>query len=346
VRDGYAPEKSRALFEKLLERLKASGRVRGVALAAQPPFSSDDEDEDIQLTAEDPLDSSRVQKSVVRETVGAGYFAALNEPMLAGREFEEPDKRSQPDGSGATALPAILNERAARGIFGNGDAVGKHVRADNQSYQVVGVVRDLKDGSGVSRPIVYAPLTQRDFARPPAGGIVTIVRADSGGDALISVRSAIASIDPNLYLFDVQTLSENLERTRYTTRSALRTYGGIGLFGLVLSAIGLAGVTAYAVARRRKEIGIRMALGASAGQVRIAVMRQTVGLALAGAVIGTIGAVGVSRLLESLLYGVKPGDALTFAGVLLLLTAVAAVAGYLPARRASRIDPMVALRLE
>jgi hypothetical protein len=100
----------------------------------------------------------------------------------------------------------------------------KHVRADNQSYEVVGVVRDLKDGSGVSRPIVYAPLTQRDFARPPAGGIVAIVRVDAGGDALISVHSAIAS------------------------------------FGLVLSDIGLAGVTAYAVARR-KEIGIRMALG-------------------------------------------------------------------------------------
>ncbi len=352
VRDGYAPEKSRALFGKLPERINASGTVRGVALAAQPPFSSDDEDEDIQLTAEDLRESSRVQKSVVRETVGAGYFAALNEPMLAGREFDEPDQRSQADGSGATALPAILNERAARGIFGNGDAVGKRVRADSQSYEVIGVVSDLKDGSGVSRPIVYAPLTQRDFARPPAGGIVMIVRADSGEDGLISVRSAIASIDPNLYLFDVQTLSENLERTRYTTRSALRTYGGIGLFGLVLSAIGLAGVTAYAVARRRKEIGIRMALGARKGQVLRLVLREGATLITVGTLLGFLGAVALAKVLSALTsefadaFKIGTTDPRLLVGAPLLLAALALLACYVPARRAAKVDPLKALRQE
>jgi macrolide transport system ATP-binding/permease protein len=352
VREGYTPEKAQALFEKLPEQLRASGTVRGVALAAQPPFSSDDEDEDIQLTAEDPRESSQVQKSVVRETVGAGYFAALNEPMLAGREFDEPDQRRKADGSKVAALPAILNERAARGMFGNDNAVGKHVRADNQAYEVVGVVRDLKDGSGVSRPIVYAPLTQRDFARPPAGGIVTIVRADSGGDALISVRSAIASIDPNLYLFDVQTLSENLERTRYTTRSALRTYGGIGLFGLVLSAIGLAGVTAYAVARRRKEIGIRMALGARKGQVLRLVLREGAALITVGTLLGFLGAVAMAKILSTLTsefadaFKVGTTDPRLLVGAPLLLAALALFACYVPARRAARIDPLKALRQE
>ena len=347
VRDGYTPEEAQALFEKLPERLKASGTVCGIALAAQPPFSSDDEAEDIQLTAEDPLESSRVQKSVVRETVGAGYFAALNEPKLAGREFEELDQRSSPaDELKPVALPAILNERAARGIFGNGDAIGKHVRADSQSYEVVGVVRDLKDGSGVSRPIVYAPLTQRDFARPPAGGITIIVRSDAGTDALSSVRSAIASIDPNLYLFDVQTLSEYLERTRYATRSALRTYGGIGVFGLVLSAIGLAGVTAYAVARRRKEIGIRMAIGAQPGRIVRLVTSEVFFMVLAGAVAGLgIGLASV-RYIETLLYDVKATDA----GMMVLPVVAISVGAMLAAVpavvRAVRIDPVSMLRSE
>ncbi len=350
VRDGYTPQRAQALFEELPERIEASGTVRGVALAAQPPFSSDDEDEDIQLTAEDPRESSQVQKSVVRETVGAGYFAALDEPMLAGREFDEPDQRIQADASRAFALPAILNERAARGIFGNGNAIGKRVRADSQSYEVIGVVRDLKDGSGVTQPIVYAPLTQRDFARPPAGGITVIVRSDAGANALISVRSAIASIDPNLYLFNVQTLSEYLERTRYITRSALRTYGGIGVFGLVLSAIGLAGVTAYAVARRRKEIGIRMALGARKGQVLRLVLREGAALITVGTFLGFLGAVAMAKVLSALTsqfadaFKIGTTDPRLLIGAPLLLAALALLACYVPARKATRIDPLKALR--
>jgi predicted permease len=352
VRDGYTPEKAQALFEKLPARLKSSGSVRSMALAAQPPFSVDDEDEDIQLTAENQRESSQVQKSVVRETVGAGYFASLDEPTLAGREFDEMDQRSHADGSKPVALPAILNERAARGIFGNGDAIGKHVRADNQSYEVVGIVRDLKDGGGVSRPVVYAALTQRDFARPPAGGITVIVRSDAGGDALSSVRGAIASIDPNLNLFDVRTLSEYLELNRYAMRSALRTYGGIGFFGLVLSAIGLAGVTAYAVARRRKEIGIRMALGARKGQVLRLVLREGASLIAVGTLLGFLGAVAIAKMLSALTsefadaFKIGTTDPRLLIGAPLLLAGLALLACYVPARRAARIDPLKALRQE
>jgi predicted permease len=128
VRDGYAPEKAQALFEKLPERLKTAESVRNVALAAQAPFSAVDEDEAIQVTAEDPRSSSRVRQAVIEETVGAGYFAALSEPMLGGREFEERDQRTQPDGSKAVVLPVVLNQTAKNRLFANGNAIGKRLR--------------------------------------------------------------------------------------------------------------------------------------------------------------------------------------------------------------------------
>jgi ABC-type antimicrobial peptide transport system permease subunit len=122
--------------------------------------------------------------------------------------------------------------------------------------------------------------------------------------------------------------------------------GGFAMLALVLASLGIYGVVSYSVNQRSQEIGIRMALGASASQVQLAVLRKTVALAMAGALLGTVGSVAVARLLESLLFGVRPGDTATFGGMLVVLTAVASLAGYLPARRASRIDPMSALRSE
>jgi hypothetical protein len=123
LESSYTPEKAQALFEGLPERFEASGVVRSFALAAQAPFATEDEDADVPLTAEDSLGASRVQKSALEETVGAGYFAMLSEPMLAGREFTERDQGSDPDGS--KTLPAVLNESAARGLFGNEDVLGR-----------------------------------------------------------------------------------------------------------------------------------------------------------------------------------------------------------------------------
>jgi putative ABC transport system permease protein len=362
VRDGYAPEKAQALFEKLPERLRNSGAVRSFALAAQPPFSVVDDDGDTQLTADGARDSSRVQKSAVRQTVGAGYFAVLNEPMLTGREFEEPDQqrqtqRSQTDGAkaGGTAavvLPVVLNESLARGLFGDSSALGKRVRDDKQSYEVVGVVHNLKNGIGMTQSIYYVPLTQRDFALPPAGGITILARPDAGMDALSGIRSVVASIDPHLTLFNVQTLNEYLELNRYAVRFALRTYAGIGLFGLVLSAIGLAGVTAYAVAQRRKEIGIRMALGARKTQILRLVLREGAALITVGTVLGFLGAFAMAKILsavtkefsEAFKFGTN--DPRLLVGAPLLLAAVALLACYVPARRAAKIDPLKALRQE
>lgn len=348
VRDGYAPEKAQALFEKLPERLKTAGLVRSIALAAQPPFTS--EVEPTQLSAQASPGSSRVLRQVFQQTVSAGYFATLNEPMLAGREFVEPDQRGHADES--KTLPAVLNESAARGFFGSGNAIGKRVRDDKQSFEVVGVVRDLKDVEGFNQSIIYLPLTSRDFARPPAGGISILVRSDAGPDALNAIRNEIALIDSNLNIFNMQTLGAYLDRSRSALRFSVQTYGGIGVFGLVLAAIGLAGVTAYSVAQRRKEIAIRTALGASKAQVLRLVLREGTALVSVGTFLGFLGAIGLAKIVSALAnmfvdaFRVGMNDPRLLLGAPLLLAAVAMLACYVPARRSAKIDPLKALREE
>jgi predicted permease len=348
VRDGFAPEKAQALFEKLPERLKAAGPVRSIAMAAHSPFTS--EVEPTQLSAEDSPGSSQVLRPVIEETVGAGYFATISEPMLAGREFVELDQRTHADGS--QTLPAVLNESAARGFFRNGNAIGKRVRDDKQSYEVVGLVRDLKDVQGFSQPIIYLPLTPRNFARPPAGGITILVRSDAGTDALSAIRNEIALFDPNLNIFNIQTLGAYLDRSRSALRFSVQTYGGIGVFGLVLAAIGLAGITAYSVAQRRKEIAIRTALGASRTQVLGLVLREGAALVGVGTVLGFLGAIALAKIVSALAnmfvdaLRIGTNDPRLLVGAPLLLAAVAMLACYVPARRSVQIDPLKALREE
>jgi ABC-type antimicrobial peptide transport system permease subunit len=217
---------------------------------------------------------------------------------------------------------------------------------------VVGVVGDLKDGTGVRQSIVYLPLTREDLVRPPAGGITVIARSDNAEDALSGVRAVIGSMDPNLTLFNVQTLVGYLEQSRSVMRSAMRTYGGIGLFGLILSAIGLAGVTAYAVAQRQKEIGIRMALGARKGQVLLLVLREGLGLIAVGTALGLLGAFAMAKALSAVTsefadaFKIGTDDPRLLFGAPLLLAGLAMLACYLPARRAAKIDPLKALRQE
>lgn len=179
-----------------------------------------------------------------------------------------------------------------------------------------------------------------------------VVRSDAGGDALTSIRKEISFLDPNLNVFDLQTLSSYLDRSRAALRFSIQTYGGIGLFGLVLAAIGLAGVTAYAVAQRRKEIAIRTALGASKAQVLRLVLREGTALVGVGTVVGFLGAVAIARVVSALAQifvdALKLGtnDLRLLIGAPLLLAAVAMMACYVPARRSAQIDPLKALREE
>jgi len=205
---------------------------------------------------------------------------------------------------------------------------------------------------GFSQSIIYLPLTSRDFARPPAGGITILVRSDAGPDALNGIRNEIALTDPNLNIFNMQTLGAHLDRSRSALRFSVQTYGGIGVFGLVLAAIGLAGVTAYSVAQRRKEIAIRTALGASRAQVLGLVLREGAALVSVGTALGFLGAIGLAKVVSALanmfVDALKVGtnDLRLLIGAPLLLAAVAMLACYVPARRAVKIDPLKALREE
>ncbi len=351
IRDGYAPEKAAAFFEQLPDRLRASGLLEAFAFAAQPPYAGSGEDDDVAVTALD----SHVERSMAEEKVGAGYFAALSEPLLAGREFDQRDERiGEGEAAGASsaglALPAVLNQKAAHALFGNESPLGKRLRDNRGTYEVAGVVADMKDAGGMTYPTAYVPLTVHDFTQTPAGGITILARGRTGSEGLKAVRGVIASVDPNLTVFDAETLTEYLEQSRAGTRTALRTFGGIGLFGLILSAIGLAGVTAYAVAQRRKEIGIRMALGARRTQVLSLVLREGFWLVASGLAVGFLGAVALARALSVITsefadaFRIGTNDPRLLVGAPLLLAALALLACYIPARRAAQVDPLQALR--
>ncbi len=352
ARDGYSAQQAAAFFEKLPERLDALGVARGVALAAAPPLVFN-----ITVTGSAkftaPAASGGVERVLARATnpaIGAGYFATVGIPILRGREISERDQRVDP-GKGGT-LSAVLSESASRELFGDDDPLGRRIFYDTQSYEVIGLVPDVKSVmSPGTISAVYVPLTRRSFSHPPLTW--TLIVRGAGSDALDRLRRALAELDPNLtILLNVRIVAAIARIADAFLHFGVVQYGSTGLFGLVLAAVGLAGVTAYSVARRRKEIGIRMALGARKDQVLRLVMREGMGLVAVGSVLGFGGAFGLSRALSSftsqMATALQTGtnDPMLLAGAPLLLAGLAMLACYLPARKSTQIDPLVALREE
>jgi predicted permease len=220
VRDGYSAEQAANLFDTLPDRLKRAPDVQEVVLATAPPFAPHAGIWNLSAPADAGMPEQLV-RGVAKSTIGANYFAALNVNMLAGREFDLHDQRTEP--SPGKALPAILDQTAAQAFFGNGDPIGRRISDTGKSYEVVGVVKDLsapmsqtgRMGSGPMAivPVVYLPFTRSDFAHPPGGGMIVMIRARGGTDAMQSVRAEIAAIDPNLVLFNVRSLAEQVADT-------------------------------------------------------------------------------------------------------------------------------------
>jgi predicted permease len=280
------------------------------------------------------------------------YFKALGIPVLEGRTFRD-------DGSDRPPHEAVVGRALARHFWPNESAIGKRVKTggpDAPWSTIVGVVGDVHD-EALTSPVdemAYVPVvtaTQPSPATPD-----TIVAEDAmsltirtGGDPMAvfsAVRREIRYMDRNLPLVNVRTLSGVVEGAMARTTFTLIMIGAAAGVALLLGAIGIYGVISYMVSLRTREIGVRMALGAQSDQVRRMVVRQGLTLALAGVGIGLAGALALTRLISSLLYGIAPHDPVTLVGVTVTLLGVAAVASWLPAMRAARIDPIEALRAD
>jgi len=268
--------------------------------------------------------------------VSDGYFKAMGIPLRAGRDLSEADTPS-------TENVIVINETMARRLWPGQDAIGKIVRTDRPERHVIGVVGDvrhlaLEQGAGLE---MYLPIRQtRDFS-----SVELVVRTTLPPAELASgVRAALKPIEPNLPGNDFRTLQQLVDKAVSPRRFVVLLLGGFAFFALVLASLGIYAVISYSVNQRTQEIGIRMALGASAGDVQRRILLQSLGLAAAGMLLGVGASLALARALRGFLYGVTSSDPITFVGMLMVLAAVASTAGYLPARRASRIDPMVALR--
>jgi predicted permease len=267
--------------------------------------------------------------------ISEGYFHAMGIPLKAGRDF------SERDGKEALAV-IILNETCARNLWPGEDPIGKIVK-ENGDRTVVGVVGDvhhmaLEEGSGNE---FYIPIRQiGDY-----GSVDLIVRTSMSTAELASrIREALRPIEPSLPTANLRTLQTLVDRAVSPRRFVVILLGGFAGFALLLASLGIYAVISYSVNQRTQEIGIRMALGASAGTLQRSILFETLGLAGIGTVAGAAASWALARTLSGMLFGVTPNDPLTFAGMVILLAAVAGAAGYLPARRASRIEPMSALR--
>jgi putative ABC transport system permease protein len=282
--------------------------------------------------------------------IGNRYFETLGLPVVQGRRFET-------DETAAGRAVAIVNQRFATLFFAGADPLGRRIRLDLPNsaaagalapwFTIVGVIQTLPQfGPAQVSPeaMVFVPF----LADPgPMRFLSLLVRGKSGpAETVPLIREDLRTLDPDLPLFAVQTLDDMVARTRYPTRIIGSLFGLLALIALVLASVGLFALTAYGVAQRTHEIGIRMALGAQAAQVAWLFVRRTLLQLVLGLTLGLAGALAIGQLLQAFLVGVGARDPVTLASVVVLLSVVSLAASFLPARRASRLDPMVALRHE
>jgi predicted permease len=327
-------------YDGLLERVRALPGIERAGLVRSVPGAGYPGDSGFAIAEHPPLPAGQAQYCIV-QWADAGYFAALGIPLLRGRTFDE--KRA------GKPLEVIINESFVRKYLVGEDPIGKHVISIGQrSFAIVGVVGDTRSELATPpQPVMYFPID-----RPLYGGTVPnyatlVVRSSQDVASLaLPVQRVFQQLDPELAVSDIltmdQLIGENTLDASFDT-TLLLVFAGLSL---ALAAVGLFGVLSYIVAQRTHEIAIRVALGAQRGDVLRMVVWQGMVPALTGMGLGIAGALGLSRVLSSLLYGVRPDDPLTFVLVLLLLGGVALVATYIPARRATKVDPTVALRYE
>jgi predicted permease len=336
---GYSESRGRGFYDQLVEGVKALPGVRSASVANHLPLGFASMATAVAIDGyQPPPGLPGILVGFVG--VGPGYFQTMGTPLLRGREFSRQDSRTSPG-------VAIINETMAQRYWPGQDPIGKQITlafGKRQSLEIVGVAatgkyRNLREES---QPFMFRPFSQ--VYEPRAALVV-----QTGGDPepmLATVEREIHKLDANLPVVDAETLAQYMSIPLFVARITGTLLGAFGLLALLLTAVGLSGVVAYFVSLRTREIGIHLALGAERRDVLMLVVKQGMRLSLVGVIIGLTAALGVSRVLSSLLYGIRPTDPVTYISVALVLTAVTLLASYLPARRAAKVDPMVALRYE
>jgi predicted permease len=340
---GYDEVRGKQFQKQLIERVNALPGVRSSSLTDLMPLSVNYNSNAVYVEGQPPVRGAEVPNSM-NASVSADYFTTMEIPLLTGRGFLERDDENAPK-------VAVINEAFMRRLMPDvatvEDAVGKRFSfrgPEGPFVQIVGVARDGKYWSIGEAPttFVWVPLRQSYNASTSL-----VVRTTVEPTTLIqAIRREFQSLDETLPISGTKSLTEHMGFSLFPARVAATLLGSFGLIALLLAAIGIYGVMAYSVAQRTREIGIRMALGAQTSTVLRMILKQGFGLALIGLCIGLVAALGLSQLMSSVLYGVSATDIFTFLAVPSLLSGVALLACFVPARRAAKTDPMIALRYE
>lgn len=340
--NGYEPERSQAIFARLEEELAAIPGVTGVSAAMVAVLSGSNWG--AKVSVEGWESGPDIDSNSRLNNVGPGFFSTLGIPLMAGREFTAADAMGAP-------RVAVVNEAFTRKFNLNGrEAVGKWMSTRgggsvDLDIQIVGVVQDARYASVKQDvpPLFFTPYKQN----AGLGDVTFYVRsALEGSQVLAAIPALVAGIDPNLPVDNLKTLEQQVRENVYLDRLIGTLSAAFVTLATLLAAVGLYGVLAYTVAQRTREIGVRMALGARSHNVRAMVMKQVSQMTAIGGIIGIVGAYFIGRFAQSLLYGLDGSDPFVMVGVASLLAIVAFSAGYMPARKASNIDPVQALRYE
>jgi predicted permease len=333
----YSADRGRAFYHLALDRLQALPGVTGAALVERVPFSPNLHAQNIFIDGRAYTPGDRGTLTDVTR-VTAGYFKAIGVRLLQGRDFDERDTVDSPG-------VVIVNDTMARRYWPGDTAIGKRVRvraSDGPVFEVIGVAADHK-----VRTVGEAPRPFLHFSRNQAynASATLLARTTDNADILVqAVRQELIALEPNIVFLENQTMEASIATTLFPARIGTIVLSVAGGVALLLAAIGLYGLIAFSVSRRTREIGIRVALGANPASVLALVLRQGMALVLVGLVAGALVAVVATRALQGALYGIAPTDPVSFGGAVALLSVVALAANLVPAYRASRTDPMVALR--
>src|SRR5438309_8726642 len=331
---GYKLDRAKVFYEQMLQRIRALPGVQSAALEGVRPFSyADYSSAPLEIEGYQPPRNEQV--SADYNQVGEGYFATIGIPIVAGREFTRNDDENAPP-------VAIVNETTAAKYWPGKNAVGQRLKVKDKWMEIVGVAKNAHYRTKLEQPtpFFYVPVRQNFFVQ---NGF--IIRTDQSAAAIMNALAReIHALDPNLAPLDTITIQEQVDRMSYTQRLAVTLVAVFGGMALFLAAIGLYAVMSYSVSQSTRDLGVRMALGADAGDGLRLIFSRGLRLTTIGLIIGAVAALLLTRLMENLLYKVSPRDPLAFASAFVIMTVVALAACFLPAWRATRIDPARALR--